>query len=53
MTRIVLALSFPLRYYAFLTAADSGRIAAAPLQEDVAAVDGGRNDSGAGKSEAA
>jgi hypothetical protein len=36
MTRIVLVLSFPLRYYAYLTAADRACVAAAPLQQETA-----------------
>jgi hypothetical protein len=33
---MVLALSFPLRYYAYLMAADCGCVAAAPLQPEAA-----------------
>ena len=32
MTRIVLALTFPLRYYAYLTAVERDCVAAAPLR---------------------
>lgn len=34
MSRIVLAVTFPLRYYAYLTAVGHDRVAAAPLERD-------------------
>jgi len=39
MTRIVLALTFPLRYYAYLTAPGRCSVAAAPLEPPTAAVE--------------
>jgi hypothetical protein len=39
MTRIVLALTFPLRYYAYLTAFERDRVAAAPLNAETGGQD--------------
>jgi hypothetical protein len=39
MTRIVLAITFPLRYYAYVTAPGRGAVAAAPLEPPTAAVE--------------
>jgi hypothetical protein len=39
MTRIVLAITFPVRYYAYLTTVERDRLAAAPLEPGTSARD--------------